>query len=97
MGIRSEAFSYGRGASGIFATPLFGRGASGIFATPLFGRGASGMLATPLFGRGASGIFATPLAYEIAMLVATINASVTSSERKRFVVVDMMYLPKLVI
>lgn len=89
---------YGRGASGMFATPLFGRGASGIFATPLFGRGASGMFATPLFGRGASGMFATPLfvsAFEIAILLATTMAIVTASARNRFAVVDMMNSPMM--
>ena len=71
----------------------YGRGASGTFATPLFGRGASGTFATPLLGRGASGTFATPLrfdTFEMAMFVATTIATVIRSERKRLAVVDMI-------
>ncbi len=88
--------SYGRGESGILATPLFGRGESGIFATPLFGRGESGILATPLFGCDESGMFATSLlllAFEIAIFVAAMIARVIASERKRFAVFDMVSSP----
>ena len=91
---------YGRGESGIFATPLFGRGESGMFATPLFGRGESGMLATPLFGRGESGMLATPLlpaTFEIAMFVAATIANVTTSDRKRLAVVDIRNSPLVMV
>lgn len=35
MAFESKGYIYGRGGSGMLATPLFGRGGSGIFATPL--------------------------------------------------------------
>jgi hypothetical protein len=87
--VKKNNCCYGRGASGVVATPLFGLGASGVVATPLFGRGASGVVATPLFGRGASGVVATPLANEIAMFVAAIAMTAITTERKRFAVLDI--------
>ena len=76
-----KAICHGRGESGMLATPLFGRGESGILATPLLGRGESGILATPLL----------ELTFEIAMFVAATTARVTTSERRRFAVDDIVF------
>ncbi|MBI5471738.1 MAG: hypothetical protein HY961_05285 [Ignavibacteriae bacterium] len=89
----SDSSDYGRGESGMCATPLFGRGESGMCATPLFGRGESGMCATPLFGRGESGMCATPLfvkAFEIVRFVAKTIANVITRDRSRLRFVDMV-------
>ena len=91
--LRQTEKSYGLGASGMIATPLFGRGASGMIATPLFGRGASGMIATPLFGRGASGMIATPLANEIARFATSERPIVMTKART----LDHRFLLDLVI
>jgi len=75
--------SYGRGESGITATPLFGRGESGITATPLLGRGESGITATPLFDAR----------LEMAMFVPPTSVNATTRPRKRFAVVDIGVSP----
>lgn len=81
----------------MFVTTLLGRGESGMLVTTLLGRGESGMFVTTLLGRGESGMFVTTLfvvqTFEIAMFVTTTIASVIASERKRFAVVDIVFLP----
>jgi len=84
----------GRGASGRTGTELSGRGASGRTGTELSGRGASGRTGTELSGRGASGRTGTLLsnfkAEAIAAFVTTTRTRVTTSERTRFEVEDMV-------
>jgi hypothetical protein len=91
--------TYGLGASGRSAMPLFGRGASGNIAIPLLGLGASGSIAIPLFGRGASGSIAIPLrlppANDIAKFVAAIAKTVNNKERNRLFRVDIANPPLL--
>jgi hypothetical protein len=51
------------------------------------------IVVTTLFGRGADG--RTVDTFEMAIFVAATSANVTTRERNRFVVIDMVFLPLL--
>jgi hypothetical protein len=73
-------FTYGRGAFGRTVLTFAIVAPSVIVATTFLGRGALGR---------------TVETFEMAMFVATTSANVTTRERNRFVVIDIVFLPLL--